>query len=67
MDLRSRTVPERQPMDKEHSEDSECGREVEGVGARGSPTVILEDEDQDLTIPFETEIGGFHGESTRLP
>ena len=67
MDLRSRTVPERQPMDKEPSEDSECGREVEGVGARGSPTVILEDEDQDLTIPFETEIGGYHGESTHLP
>ena len=48
MDLRSRTVPERQPMGK----DSECGREVEGASARGSPTVILEDEDQDLTIPF---------------
>lgn len=65
MDLRSRTVPERPVINREPSEDTECGKEAD---ARGSSTVILEDDDLDLTILFEPEdSSGNHGGTTHIP
>lgn len=67
MDLRSRTIPDQTTVNQEPREDSNGNREMEETETQGS-TVLLENEDLDLTIPFDMEeTGRFHGLSSGLP
>ena len=67
MDLRSRTLPERSPGDKEPSDDSETRNEQPSTDVhRALPTIILDEED--FTIPFEMEtVSKFHGVPRPVP